>query len=477
VGRSTAKPAPKRWGAAPMRAVGRSSLVILVGVLLIGVVSARPRRPNVILVVVDTLRADHLNHFGYARPTAAALDGFAARSTRFTRAYPPSSWTGPSTASIFTGLFSARHRVDRTGTKLGEEFETLAETLSRKGWHTVAHSLNHNISSKTGYDQGFDHFDDFLGSSTSYPHIEEMVARVSEWLETAPREPFFLYLHPMNTHGPYRVPHARASSLLGRPPSREFVYYRGHMAAITGGKNLARRARVSASYVGSLVDQYDTAIRYTTDQLGELFAALQRQGLYDDSLIILTSDHGEELFDHGGFSHGYTLHEEALRVPLYVKLPRQREARVVASRVSVMDIYPTVLEVLGIPVKGPLDGVSLKPLLRGEAPETNLDGDRTLLHEIDWKKRCIARSIVSERYKLIEIDWNYERVEGETRLYDLAADPGETRDLSDAKPEVLARLRRELDAAFRAYEDASATSPANVLDELDTERLKALGYF
>jgi arylsulfatase len=107
-----------------------------------------------------------------------------------------------------------------------------------------------------------------------------------------------------------------------------------------------------------------------------------------------------------------------------------------------MDIYPTVLEVLGIPVKGPLDGVSLTPLLRGEAAETNLDGDRTLLHQIDWKKRCIARSIVSERYKLIEIDWNYERVEGETRLYDLAADPGETRDLSDAKPEVLARLRR-----------------------------------
>ncbi|UCE85520.1 MAG: sulfatase [Deltaproteobacteria bacterium] len=477
MGHRDAKPVRKRAHPTRNRALGGGALAALGALLLVGVVSARSQPPNVILVVIDTLRADHLSHFGYALPTATGLDAFAGHATRFTRAYPPSSWTGPSTASIFTGLFSARHRVDRAGTRLSDEFDTLAEVLARNGWHTVGYSLNHNVSTKTGYHQGFDRFDDFLGGSTAYPHIEEMIGDLAQWLERGPRQPFFLYLHPMNTHGPYRVPPDRQTALLGRRPSRAFSYYRGHMGGITSGRELERRARVSDAYVASLVEQYDTAIRYTTDELGRLFEMLKRQGLYDDSLIIVTSDHGEELFDHGGFSHGYSLHEEVLRVPLYVKLPRQRETRTVRARVSVMDLYPTVLEALGIPVEGTLDGVSLLPLLRGSAEAAARAADRTLLYQINWPKRCIARSIVSQQYKLIEIDWNYEGAGGQTRLYDLAADPRESVDLSGARPELLARLRGELDAAFRAFEDADAPVPANVLDELDAKRLEALGYF
>jgi arylsulfatase A-like enzyme len=280
----------------------------------------------------------------------------------------------------------------------------------------------------------------------------------------------------MNTHGPYRVPERHRASLLNRPASREFSYYRGPMAAITSGQDLARRARVPASYVKSLVEQYDTAVRYTTDKLAEVFEALRERGLYDGSLIIVTSDHGEELFDHGGFSHGYTLHEEVLRVPLYVKLPFQREARSVPVRASLMDIHPTVLDALGVRLPNPVDGTSLLPLLRGERRTDAGLERRPLLQQIDWEKRCVARSMLAGRFKLVEIERNYEGLRSETRLYDLGADPRETRNLASQHPDMVARLRREMREAFERYEVEGSVEPENVLDELDAERLRALGY-
>jgi arylsulfatase A-like enzyme len=436
----------------------------------------RPVRPNVVLIVIDTLRPDHLNHYGYSRPTAAAFDSFAADATRFEEAFSPSSWTAPSAASLHTGLLPTRHRLAAYGSGLNAEVVTLAEILRAAGWHTVGHSFNHHVSHKTGFAQGFEEFDDFLGGSQAYPDVSVMADRVATWLDPGPEKPFFLYLQPMNTHGPYRVPSADRAALLGRAPSETFRYYGPLMTDIVKGGRLARRAEVTPGYLESLREQYDTAIRYTTDQLGRVFGMLREAGLYDQSLIIVTADHGEELFDHGGFSHGYSLHRELLRVPLYVKLPGQRQGSSVRARTSLVDIVPTVLEVLGLPRPEPTDGMSLRALLPGAPPAATPWPDRVLVHEVDWTDRCVARAIVSGPHKLVEVDRNYEGRRNEILLFDVEHDPGESTNLARTHPEVVVRLRTEL-AQQMAQAKATAVGRAEiVIRELDQERLRALGY-
>ena len=433
-------------------------------------------RPNVVLVVIDTLRPDHLNHYGYPRPTAAAFDSFAADATRFEEAFSPSSWTAPSAASLHTGLLPTRHRLAEYGAGLNADVVTLAETLHAAGWRTVGHSFNHHVSRKTGFGQGFDDFDDFLGGSQVYPDVSVMVDRVATWLENKPAAPFFLYLQPMNTHGPYRVPVADETALLGRAPSQTFQYYGPLMTDIVKGGRLARRAEVTPAYLESLREQYDTAIRYTTDQVGRVFAMLRAAGLYDQSLIIVTADHGEELFDHGGFSHGYSLHRELLRVPLYVKLPGQRQASTVRARTSLVDVVPTVLDVLGLPHPEPTDGLSLRALLPGAPPTTAPWQDRTLVHEVDWPERCVARAIVSGPHKLIEVERNYEGHRDEILLFDVERDPGETTNLASTQPEVVGRLRTALGQAMAQAKATAVGRSEIVIRELDQERLRALGY-
>jgi arylsulfatase A-like enzyme len=430
----------------------------------------------VVLVVIDTLRPDHLNHYGYGRPTAVGFDAFAADATRFAEAFSPSSWTAPSAASLHTGLLPRRHHLDEYGAGLNAEVVTLAETLQAAGWHTVGHSFNHHVSRKTGFAQGFVDFDDFLGGSQAYPDVSVMAERVARWLDAAPPTPFLLYLHPMNTHGPYRVPPKDAAALLGHAPSGEFTYYGALMRDIVKGGRVVRRSEVTPAYLQSLRDKYDTAIRYTTDQLGRVFAMLREAGLYDQSLIIVTADHGEELFDHGGFSHGYSLHRELLHVPLYVKLPGQREASAVRARVSLVDVVPTVLDVLGLPRPAAADGVSLRPLLPGAAPAAAPWPDRALLHEVDWGGRCVARAIVSGAHKLIELDSNYEGRRDEVLLFDVERDPGERTNLAEARPDVVGRLRGELAGAIAQAEATAIGSTRIVVDELDQARLRALGY-
>jgi arylsulfatase A-like enzyme len=431
-------------------------------------------RPNVVLVVIDTLRPDHLNHYGYDRLTAPAFDGLAAKATRFDEAFSPSSWTLPSAASLHTGLLPSRHGVTRSGGGLNAEVVTLAEALHAAGWYTIGHTFNGYVSRATGFAQGFDLFDDFLGTWKTYPDASVMVDRVGTWLGEHPQRPFLLYLHVMNTHGPYRVPSPAKAALLGRPPSRTFHYYGPLMTDIVRGRRLAARAEVSPAYLESLTEQYDTAIRYTTDQLGRVFAMLQAAGLYDPSLIVVTADHGEELFDHGGFSHGYSLHRELVHVPLYVKLPGQHRGAATRARVSLVDIFPTVLDVLGLPPPTVTDGRSLRPLLLGSGSAA-LQPDRTLVHEVDWPARCVARAIVSGPHKLIELRRNYEGRRDEVLLFDVERDPGEHTNVAAAHPELVGRLRADL-ARIMARERATAVGRKVVVRDLDQDRLRALGY-
>lgn len=426
-------------------------------------------KPNVILIVIDTLRADHMSHYGYSRNTAEALDAFAAQATRFTRAYAPTGWTSPSVASLFTGLFPTRHGLKALGEALPEKWPTLAESLRDHGWTCVGYSYNHNVTIKTRFHRGFSVFATDRERRAAYDDISEMMAHARLWIDNGAR-PFFLYLQPMNVHGPYSVPRRRASALLRRPPSQAFPAYGGVPSRIMKG-DVAARGDFTTQQRQSLIDKYDTAIRYTTDQLGALLARLQKRELYDDSLIVITSDHGEELFDHGGFTHSYSLYDEVLHIPLYIKLPRQTEPRTVNDWVSLVDVHATILDALELPLPPQEDGRSLMPLMRTDAAPR----EPKLFHVSNREDRFVGRALRWKGYKLIEIDKNYEGLMDAVRLFDLKKDPKELHDLSKARPEIVEAYRKEIARLLHAYRGGRAKAK-NVLRDMDVQKLKALGY-
>ncbi len=423
-------------------------------------------RPSVVLVVIDTLRADRMGEAAGEHDTLGPLAVMGEQATRFTAAYAPASWTRPSVATIMTGMVPARHQARIGGkSRLSSALPTLAEMLSEAGLATAGYSANVVVSQASGFDQGFDRFLDYEGGVQAYPDIEVMMRQARSWLMTADR-PFFLYLQPMNTHGPYKVPPEYRQLLLGRAPSEAFDYQKAPRTTLMQGR-LRERDAIDAAYVDSLHEQYDTAVRYTMEMLGDLFDDLERQGLWDESLVIVTSDHGEELYDHQGFSHGYTLYEEVVRVPLWVKLPHQTEGAVRTDRVSLADIVPTVLEVLGLPVPSHLDGRSLL------APP---DPGRELVFELNNRERFLGRALLSGDHKLVETEVDYQGHRDTVSLYDLNADPAETVDLAADQPELTAELLEKLEAIFAHYRSRAPELPEEGEAELDQDTLRALGY-
>jgi len=450
------------------------STLLLACLLAVGCTTdTKPQEPNVILIVVDTLRADHLTQYGYKRETSPGLAEFASHSTIFTRAYSTSSWTQPSVASLFTGLMPSSHQVVVQGAVLSSQFETLAERVSQAGWTSAAFSGNLFISGKSGYHQGFDYFVGHDGHVLAYPDVADMLTVVDSWLAGPDRgsTPWFLYFQPMNCHGPYNVPEEHQAELLGRKPDREFRYQGDLMQSIVRRGDVAARSEATPKFVQSLTDQYDTAVRYSLDTVGELLEMLRSRNLYENSLIIVTSDHGEELFDHGGFSHAYSLYEEVVRVPLWIKLPGQTRAATVDYPVSLIDIYPTILETLDLDLPEGLHGTSLLPFLESDTsrPPSNL---RPILLETRWEERAIAAALRIGPFKLIDIRSNYEGQRDIQLLFNLEQDPAELENLAALHPEIAESMASELSQAIDP-----ATSPEAVEKvEFDVEALRALGY-
>lgn len=425
---------------------------------------------DVVLIVLDTLRADHLSQYGYDLDTSPGLAALAAVSTRFDSAWAPSPWTLPSTTSILTGLHPLRHGMRHPGDVLGAEAQPAAERLRAAGWRTAGFSHNVSVSPRNGFDQGFDAFTHNTGKVLGYPNARRMTRAAAEWLAANPAGPAFLYLQPMNCHGPYRVPDTRDSVLLGRKPSRGFQYYKGLMAKVMKEHDLSARDKVSDDYLRSLREQVDTAIRYETDEIGTFLEGLQQTGRFDGALIVVTADHGEELFEHGGFSHGYSLHGEVLRVPLWVKLPGQTSARTSTDPALLTDILPTILDVLGVDPGGTFDGTSLRPILEGGTRPA-----APLVFDVDWRKRVVGTGLMEAGWKLLEIEQSYEGLDHATFLYDLARDPGENKDLAAREPERVAAMRAQLAERVVGLRWEAAV-PENRMTEADRRQLEALGY-
>jgi arylsulfatase A-like enzyme len=422
----------------------RGRHLTVVGLLLLAAAQldcardSQPSVPLVLVVVFDALRADHLSQYGYALPTSPGLERLAETGSVFLRAYAPTSYTTASTASILTGQSPLQHGTRRQGAGLDASVVTIAELVSAEGFATRGISFNPVVAHATGFAQGFDDFVERERGSpfNLYPDIERGLERIRGWLAEPGAGPRFVYFQPMNTHGPYLVPEASQTVLLGRPPRTGFRYYDEPMAQILGGR-IERRAEVTPAYVASATER-----------------------------------HGDELFEHGGFSHGYSLHEEVIHVPLFVKLPRQRSGRRIATRVSVMDVFATVADVVGARAPETLQGRSLVPLALGSG-----ELEQEPLHlVVDFPPRLDAHGIIDGRHKLIAIERNYEGARRKLRLYDLLADPGERDNLAQTRPDLVAALLEKLGRGVRRYELASALPNAPVSDELDLERLRALGY-
>lgn len=427
------------------RAISR---LLLLCVLLCACADGAPRPPDVVLVDVESLRVDHLSHAGHPRPTAVGLDRLRERATLFTHARASSSDAASSTASLLTGLSPARAGLGGPPGRLDDRHETLAEVLSAAGWHAAGLSHHSGIASDRGFAQGFERFEAATGELAKHPDVGAMVAWLREWIASDPPRPFFLYLKPMNARGPYRVPARYRAELLGRPPSLALPFD-GDLAraARMPGRWRARR-EIREVHVRSLVEQYDTAVRYTLDRVGEMLSLLERAELFEDALVVVTSNHGEELFDHEGFGSGHTLHEELLRVPLYVKLPRGDAPARVDAPVSLEDVTPTLLELLdlassaGTPAR-PTDGISLAPLLRGETTEPP---ERDFLHVLDaTDPRVEERALLRGRYKLIDARRRADGTRNRSLLYDLALDPAEQEDIAPESRELVSELRAALE--------------------------------
>ena len=313
------------------------------------------QRSNVLIYMIDTLRADHLGSYGYERATSPRIDAFAADATRFEKAIAQASWTKPSVVSIFTGLNPQLHGVNGRKDALAGEALTIAETLWEAGYDTAAIYTNGNLS-HMGMGQGFKHYQHLREGTHRGIHqpSDRLHDEALRWLSRRDRaKPFFLYLHSTDPHSPYTPPEGyleRVGETVADPD----------VGLIENVRELKRDV-LDESVRNDLVSLYDAEIAFNDEQFGRLIDELVRQGLYDSTMILVVSDHGEEFFDHGWWQHGKTLYQEQLGVPLVIRFPGGEGAgRVVGEIAQHIDLFPTILDVAGVPAPVALPGRSLR---------------------------------------------------------------------------------------------------------------------
>jgi arylsulfatase A-like enzyme len=403
----------------------------------------RARGPNVLFISIDTLRADHLGMYGYERGTSPGIDAFAKTATVFESAQSSSSWTLPSIASLMTSLYSTTHGCWKIQSRLEPEYETLAESLRDAGWDTAMVVPHLFLSAQYGLQQGFTHVDDTLirtaadsDQAISSPGITERGVRFLERKAAAKDGvPWLLWLHYFDPHDAY-LPHAGFSERFGTEKD---------------------------------IDLYDGEIAFTDAHVGMVLARLDELGLSKDTIVVIVADHGEEFGEHGHPRHGYTLYQEAVRIPLIVRVPGIAPSRVTAV-VSGVDVMPSLLEACGVDAPAQIEGRSLLALARGAT-----DAPHEALSEVRWHEGQDMRALRADRWKYIE-----ERGK-ETRdlLFDLAADP---REKDNVLGEDAARAKGLSDLIGRRLLRAMHWAERYPLPERyepspgDMERLKKLGY-
>ena len=399
-----------------------------------------PRARNLLLVSIDTLRADHLGSYGYAAAQTPRLDALARSGLRFARATTVVPLTLPAHASLLTGTFPAWHGVrDNGGFYVGEDQTTLAETLRDKGYRTGGFVSSFVLDGRWGIAQGFDtYFDDFdlekFGGQAGMDVIQrkgsETVDQAVSWLGADRDRPFFAWVHLYDPHTPYEA---------AEP-------YRSRFPATLNGA-------------------YDAEIAVADAQVGRLLDALEVAGRLDDTVVVVTGDHGEMLGEHGEATHGFFIYEAATHIPVIVAGPGV-PARAVDDRIRIVDLMPTALELLGIPAPAAVQGVSLMPLARGQRLSLIAQSESWYpRYHYGWSELV---SVQDERFHYIRAP--------RPELYDLQADPRELQDRSQDDAARLAALDRALETHLQRTASAAAAKGPQAMDSETEEKLAALGY-
>ncbi len=443
----------------------RRLLLILTALTALQAAAQTPAKPapNVVLITIDTLRADHVGCYGYKQIKTPNIDGLAADGARFERAFAVVPVTLPSHTSMLTGTYpmlSGMH--DFSGNKLSPLQPTLASVLKQAGYQTGAVIAAAVLDSRFGLNQGFDfYYDHFDFNRLDEANLDEMerpgnlVADVAlNWLETNwlekdhlakdSQKKFFLWMHLYDPHFPYHPPEPYASEYKTQP--------------------------------------YDGEIAFADEQVGRLLRFLKEKGIYQNTIIVLCGDHGESLGEHGEKTHGFFIYNATMHVPLIIRLPgklpsqlpEKTSASTLANPVSLVDIMPTVLEAVGLQVPPQVQGRSLLREIRPDpsAPDAPANRERTLYGEtylprihFNWSE---LRGSENTKYHFIDAP--------RPELYDLTKDPGEIHNLFAEKKAVAEEMRAKLASMIRDYSAGKELAEKTGLDPALMERLKALGY-
>jgi arylsulfatase A-like enzyme len=468
--------------------VGTLVVLALLGTLACSAEPAPPDGPNVVLITLESLRTDHVGAYGGVSrsrpevPLTPAIDAFAREATLYEDAHSVTSWTLPSHASLFTGLYPSAHQTDGPIDRLDDSYPTLAEALAERGYQTAGVVSGPYLRRTHNLQQGFQLYDDSISSLTNVlahsdvtnPRMEEALRRFIEE-ERDPGRPFLLFAYFWDPHFDFIPP---------APYDQMFVGPDCEPIDVTDfDRNPTVHADMAPGQLAYVLSQYAGEVRWTDEHLGRFFQLLADRGLWEDSLVILTADHGEEFFDHGAKGHKNNVYAETVRVPLIIKYPKQKSGRREARLVSLVDIVPTVLDVTGTTASFPVDGASL------QAPPG--PSGRSIYHELlsVWYYRgpdgnTFPRGrrwygVRQDDHKLVWSESASGGEDGSYELFDVREDPGERTDLSAQRPERKRALKRTFaDGMERARETAKLYRRGGhaSLTEEEKASLRELGY-
>ena len=448
------------------------ALIIIALAAVVAVFVVKPffikKHPNILVILIDTLRADHLGVYGYPRDTSPRLDAFARENTIFTNARTAAPWTPPAVASLFTGVYPVSHGMmppnnimlaRGRSTKLAAGISTIAEDMNALGYQTVAVSANPWITKEFGFQQGYSTF--YFRGRAAADGMTKAAKKVLDQFAKSD-SPFFLYVH-------YLDPHDR-----GNNPD---AYPDKYSGAIPGG-----------TYDDAMTQQinlYDGKIRFVDEHVGNLLDDLKARGLYDDMKIIILADHGEQFREHGNVGHGFNLFDTELKIPMFIK--DGSAPRLVEPVVNIVDINPTLRVWAGIPARPELPGTSLYDLEKLQNRPGTMSEVRRVVHELgftapDGKKIILSYGQLEDDSKPEEKSKDgYERsIRGGARdpvvigVFDPVNDPHEVKPLDDQK--LSQNLRVDLDSAYAIAKKIRIEAEHVDMQSSTLEELKTLGY-
>lgn len=468
-----------RTNSSPTWRTERRAAAVVLGIGLGICLAACTRRPpssqtpkNVVFILVDTLRSDHLGMYGYPRPTSPGLDAFARSASFFADARSQASCTFPSVNSILTSRAPIAF-LGQPNEAMGipAQIPSLAEILQARGFRTAAVSASPVVRKSPsrfnphgGYERGFESFQEDCVWQPA-----ECVNREARELLQSPspakdRRPFFLYLHYIDPHGPYAPPPDYHRRFAIGHPDKEFIRNGDPNPIANFLYKGAPDPGATPADIQFLVDLYDDEIGHLDGQIAALLADLRASGRLNDTIVVFAADHGEEFLEHHNIKHCRTVFDTEIKVPLIFQIPGVA-ARRIDRPVQNLDIVPTLLDYLEIPTQGrAFDGKSLRALLEGHA-------DKNAAEDVQFSLMGTFRSVSDSRYKLI-----HDLATGSFVLYDLASDPGETRDVLPRERRAFHRLHPLLTAWLARTEGQGAADESVRKGREEIQKLRSLGY-